>query len=154
MENSPEKNALLNETEPALFETRRLHARAPLIVCCDHAGRRIPGSLGGLGLPREALDLHIAHDIGARQVATLLAQQFHAPLLLANYSRLVIDLNRHLGDPALIPAESDGIVIPGNAGLSHAQRLRRIEQLFLPYHQCYREMVDALQSRAARPLII
>ncbi|MGR3914227.1 MAG: N-formylglutamate amidohydrolase [Gammaproteobacteria bacterium] len=154
MEKASRYKTLLNETEPALFETRRLHARAPLIICCDHAGRRIPDSLGALGLPPEALDLHIACDIGARQVALLLAQKFNAPLLLANYSRLVIDLNRHLNDPTLIPVASDGIVIPGNAALSHAQRARRIRQLFLPYHQCYRRMVDALQSRAARPLII
>ena len=149
----PEKT-LLAENDPAPFEARNLDSRAPLIVCCDHASNRIPESLGRLGLPREALEMHIAEDIGARQVAELLAQKFNAPLLLANYSRLVIDLNRHLGDPTLIAEESDGVAIPGNAALSHAERARRIAEIFLPYHRCYAGMVDALQARAARPIIL
>lgn len=145
---------LLSENDFDLFDVANPHADAPLIVCCDHAGRRIPGSLGNLGLERALLDLHIACDIGARQVATLLARKFDAPLLLANYSRLVIDLNRHLDDPTLIPEASDGVVISGNAGLSHGQRRRRIEQMFLPYHRRYGEMVGRLQGKFVKPIIL
>ncbi|MGI9310516.1 MAG: N-formylglutamate amidohydrolase, partial [bacterium] len=113
-----------------------------------------PASLGDLGLRRDSLDLHIACDLGARQVAVHLAQQFDAPLLLANYSRLAIDLNRHLDDPTLIPATSDGIAIPGNANLSDAQRAQRIAEMFEPYHRQYARMVAHLQARFAAPLIL
>ena len=145
---------LLTENDARLFDMVNPHGDAPLIVCCDHAGRRIPEALGDLGLAREALDLHIACDIGARQVATLLARSFDAPLLLANYSRLVIDLNRHLDDPTLIPETSDGVVIPGNAGLSAGARRQRIDELFSPYHRRYGEMVSRLQGRFAKPMIV
>jgi len=140
--------------EPALFEVVNRFAKAPVMVCCDHAGRRIPAPLGDLGVQAEAMETHIACDIGARQVSEELARRFQAPLLLANYSRLGIDLNRHLDDPTLIPEVSDGIAIPGNAGLPATQRRRRIEQWFRPYHQRYGEMVDHLQARFARPLIV
>lgn len=140
--------------EPALFEAVNRRAKAPVMVCCDHAGRHIPAPLGDLGVEAGAMETHIACDIGARQVSEMLARRFDAPLLLANYSRLVIDLNRHLDDPTLIPEVSDGVAIPGNAGLSSAQRRRRIEQWFRPYHQRYGEMVGRLQARFARPLIV
>ena len=145
---------LLGKNDPALFDVINPRAGAPLIVCCDHAGRCIPESFGNLGLARECLDLHIACDIGARQVAMMLTRKFGAPLLLANYSRLVIDLNRHLDDPTLIPETSDGVVIPGNAGLSHEQRHRRIDQMFAPYHRYYGGMVDRLRAKFIKPIIL
>ncbi len=124
------------------------------MVCCDHAGKRIPESLDNLGLERHFLDLHIAYDIGARQVSTMLAHKLDAPLLLANYSRLVIDLNRHLDDPTLIPETSDGVVIPGNVGLSGEQRQQRIDEMFFPYHMRYGKMVDRLCGKFARLMIV
>ena len=139
---------------PDLFEVINPNADAPLIVCCDHAGERIPEPLDNLGLERRFLDLHITYDIGARQVSTMLAHKLDAPLLLANYSRLVIDLNRHLDDPALIPESSDGVVIPGNVGLADDRRQQRIDEMFLPYHRCYGEMVDRLCRKFARPMIV
>ena len=35
------------------------------LIICDHASNAIPPAYGTLGLPREALDRHIAYDIGA-----------------------------------------------------------------------------------------
>ena len=128
--------------------------RAPVIICCDHAGLHIPARLGDLGLAAQAMRTHIAFDIGARQVSELLARRLRAPLLLANYSRLVIDLNRHLDDPTLIPAVSDGVEVPGNTGLTAAQKQQRIDELFAPYHAAYRALVDDLQAQFARPLIV
>lgn len=129
-------------------------AGAPVIVCCDHAGLQVPKRLGDLGLAAAAFDTHIAGDIGAREVSEILARRMRAPLLLANYSRLVIDLNRHLDDPTLIPTVSDGVEIPGNMNLTAAQRQQRIDELFTPYHAAYRALVDDLQARFARPLIV
>ncbi len=145
---------LLSENAPGLFDVVNPNADAPLIICCDHAGKRIPESLGNLELGRGLLDLHIACDIGAGQVSTMLAHKLNAPLLLANYSRLVIDLNRHLDDPTLIPETSDGVVIPGNAGLSDDRRQQRIDEFFSPYHRRYGEMVDRMQGRFVKPMII
>lgn len=167
-------DSLLSAGDPAVFEVipaagddnrggdgdgagndnRDNRTGAPVIICCDHAGLQIPARLGGLGLAADAMQTHIACDIGARQVSERLAARLGAPLLSANYSRLVIDLNRHLDDPTLIPTVSDGVDIPGNANLTAAQRQQRIDELFTPYHACYRSLVDDLQSRFARPLIV
>ena len=149
------KMKLLTQNEPDLFAAADGdNADSPFIVCCDHAGRCIPEALAGLGLPSATMDLHIAYDVGAGQVSRALADRLGAPLLLANYSRLVIDLNRHLHDSTLIPTVSDGIVVPGNTALSHADRRRRIDEMFVPYHARYGEMVGRLQQRTRRPIIV
>jgi predicted N-formylglutamate amidohydrolase len=52
----------------------------------------------------------------------------------AGYSRLVIDCNRRLDDPTSIVEVSDGDRVPGNLGLSPAQRAQRAREIFAPYH--------------------
>ena len=145
---------LISGREPALFEVVNPGGGGPALVCCDHAGARIPAQMNHLGLRREHLNLHIASDLGARQVSLHLSRLLDAPLLLANYSRLVIDLNRHLDDPTLIPEVSDGVIIPGNAELSAGHRRQRIYEMFMPYHRRYRELVDDKQAKFANPRII
>jgi len=126
----------------------------PMMISCDHASNTIPRSLDGLGIDPALKALHIAYDIGARQVATLLSKQFNAPLLLANYSRLVVDLNRHHGDPSMFPEVSDRHPIPGNFNLSEQQIQQRLDDLFAPYHSFHSAMVDKLCARFQKPVIL
>jgi predicted N-formylglutamate amidohydrolase len=125
---------LLNVDEPPPFELFNGAGQGKLLLVCDHASNRIPKSLDNLGLTQEQLATHIGWDLGAAAVARRLAGLLDAPLLLANYSRLVIDCNRWPGTPASIAESSDGIAVPGNAGLSHAEALARRNALFDPYH--------------------
>src|SRR5881394_1959828 len=71
--------------------------RTPFLLVCDHAGRRLPQSLGSLGLSVDALESHIAWDIGAAEVARGLAVALDGCLVEQTYSRLAIDCNRPLG---------------------------------------------------------
>ncbi len=142
------------DSQSAPFEVLNPDGTAPVLIACDHAGNHIPESLSGLELDACYLTRHIAWDIGARQVAARLAALFDAPCLLARYSRLVIDLNRHLHDPSLIAVASDGVEIPGNLNLTGQERSARIEKFFHPYHNQYREMVSLLKSRHQKPIIL
>lgn len=140
--------------EPPPFEVVNPKGGAALLIACDHAQNRIPAALDNLGLTTEHLQSHIAYDIGARQVARRLAERFDAPLLLANYSRLVIDLNRYLHDRSSIAAQADDIPIPANVELSEAARTARAAQLFTPYHEQYARLVMAAQHRHRQPIIL
>jgi predicted N-formylglutamate amidohydrolase len=144
---------LLGPDEPPPLE--RLPGDAPLLLACDHASRRMPRALGLLGLEERVFDLHVAWDIGAAGVARRLAAMMRAPALLANYSRLAIDLNRGLNQPCLIPESSDGIFIPGNAGLGAVARETRIETLYRPWHRAVAYELRRLDAAAGRmvPLI-
>ena len=106
----------------------------PVLFVCDHAGRRVPRALGDLGLDATAFERHIAWDIGAADCARHLARTFAAPLVLATYSRLVIDPNRQTEDPTSVPEASDETPVPANAGISPVDRASRIAALHVPYH--------------------
>lgn len=117
--------------------------KSPFVLLCEHASRIIPRGYDSLGLPLAELDRHIAWDLGAAEVATRVACLLDAPLFLAGYSRLLIDLNRPPGSRTSIPEISEATPIPGNAGLSEAERLRRHELWFAPFHDRVAAHLDA-----------
>ena len=150
----PDTAELLSEQEPAAYEIFNHDGAAPLMIACDHASNRVPDVLKGLGIAPALLELHIAYDIGARQVAERLAMKFDAPLITANYSRLVIDLNRHFGDLGMFAEMSDEHVIVGNQNLTAQQMSARIDAIFRPYHRRHGEMVDTLKEKFKKPIIL
>ena len=117
---------------------------------CDHAGRRVPKALGDLGLDATAFERHIAWDIGAADCARHLARTLAAPLILAAYSRLVIDPNRQTADPTSIPEVSDETTIPANIGISPEERAARIAALHVPYHNVVDDVLSAAAARRTR----
>ncbi len=145
---------LLAGDEPPPFEIANAGGGAPLVLVCDHASNRVPRALHHLGLAPAPLREHIAWDIGAADVARRLARRFNSPLALANYSRLVIDCNRMLADPTSIPAESDGIAVPGNRGLSQGERRQRAEALFKPYQDAIARLVAHKVERGPPPAVV
>lgn len=110
------------------------------VLTCDHASNFVPAEFGALGLPQADLSRHIAWDPGALPVARLLAETLDATLVETCVSRLVLDCNRALDAPDLIPQVSEDTAIPGNAGLSDAQRQARIARCWRPFH----DAVDAV----------
>ena len=77
-----------------------------------------------------------------------MAEALDAPLVLAGYSRLVIDLNRPVGHPQSICEVSDGTPVPANRGLDAEARRRRVRDLFEPYHDAVNRALGRLWDRA------
>lgn len=145
---------LIAADEPAAYEVIHADTDRPVLLTCDHASRRIPRSLGSLGLEDRYLDDHIAWDIGAGAVAGILCRRLGCGAVVGNYSRLVVDLNRGLGDSTVIPAISDGVLIPGNLGLDETHRAQRVGALFTPYHEAVRRQIATLTSVEQWPVVI
>ena len=144
---------LLAPDDPPPVEVFNHDAPAPLLIVCDHAGRHVPRKLGRLGLDEAAFERHIAWDIGAAIVARRLAVALDAPLVLSQYSRLVVDSNRRRGDPTAIPEESDGTAVPANRGLSEADRAARFTALHEPYHAAIAGRIAALRQRQVPAIV-
>jgi predicted N-formylglutamate amidohydrolase len=125
-----------------------------VVVICDHASNAIPADLNGLGLPKADLQRHIAWDIGAARVATILAARFKLPAVFCGVSRLVIDCNRDPADPASIPVEVDRTPIPGNADLTVWHRAERMSRWFLPYHDAIAAMMSAASAAVRDPVLL
>jgi predicted N-formylglutamate amidohydrolase len=105
---------------------------SPFLLIADHASHHVPDDLN-LGLTPDLLRTHIALDIGVNPLGRALCAALGCPGVLGAVSRLVIDLNREEDAPGLIPLESDGQVIPGNA-IDDKERRARIERYWRPYH--------------------
>jgi predicted N-formylglutamate amidohydrolase len=144
---------LLGAAEPPAFFETGLQGRSNFVFVVDHASCRIPRRLNNLGLAKSELQRHIAWDIGALAVAQRVAAALDAPLVAQNYSRLVIDCNRDPRVATSIPLISESSEIPGNAGLSDAEVAARRTEIFDPYHNRLRALLDE-RAAAGRPTIL
>ena len=127
---------------------------AGVLVVCDHASNALPPGFGGLGLPPEALQRHIAYDIGAADVARRLAARLNAPARLAAYSRLLIDPNRGVDDPTLVMRFSDGAVVPGNARIDAGEIERRRRLYWAPYRAAIDDEIEAMLAAGVPPAVL
>ncbi len=133
---------LLAADEPSPFVEERRAGTSKFVIVVDHAGARIPRRLADLGVPASELKRHIAWDIGSLGLARGISAALDAPLLAQNYSRLVIDCNRDPRVPTSISPVSEYTEIPGNAGLSAEDAAARRAEIFDPYHERIRALLD------------
>ena len=144
----------LESDEPAAFELINALGSNALILIADHASNRVPRCLEQLGLSDAELASHIAWDAGTADVARHLSKLLDAPLLLSNYSRLVIDCNRAPNSAELILPASDNPPTPGNRNLTHEHIARRIRTHFTPNHDAIAALLDARKHMASAILSI
>ncbi|MEL6643032.1 MAG: N-formylglutamate amidohydrolase [Pseudomonadota bacterium] len=132
----------------AAFEIIGQDRRSPWLIACDHASNRVPLEIdgGSLGLPPEQMARHIAYDVGAAGVAGHLADALQARAILGTFSRLVIDPNRGEDDPTLIMKVYDHTIVPGNRHIDAAERERRLERYYRPYHAAYADLAGAVDD--------
>ncbi len=124
-----------------------------MLLIGDHAGRAIPRRLNGLGLDADAMDMHIAWDIGVAGLGDKLAALLDATFIRQSYSRLVIDCNRVPGAPGSIAAVSDDVAVPGNADLSAEEASARRDQIYQPYQDAIAAELDR-RAAAGNPGVI
>jgi predicted N-formylglutamate amidohydrolase len=145
--------SLLAPGEPPPVTVFNEAGASPFLLVADHAGNYVPRVLHGLGLPQAELDRHIGWDIGISGVSRALAAALDAVLIQQNYSRLVIDCNRTPGSETSIAAISELTRVPGNIGLSDAQKAAREREIFRPYHDRI-EIELARRNLAGRPAVL
>ena len=118
-----------------------------VLVSCEHASNNLPE---GMEAPADMMALHIAWDPGALHIAEHLAGMFDAPLHASEYSRLVVDLNRTVGNSVLVRRRSDGHVIPFNRGLTAADIDHRVKEYYLPYRNAVSDGVTEIVKTHGR----
>ena len=136
------------------FTTYNDHGTARALLVADHASPYFPASMNQLGLADWVLEKHAACDLGSADLARALADELDAQLVLAGFSRLLVDPNRKLNDPSAFPEISDGIAIPGNIDLSDHDKTLRVQSFFKPYHDKITERINGFHSRGIVPAVI
>jgi len=106
------------------------------LITADHASNGVPPDVNGgsLGLSDQDMDRHIAWDPGSAGVSIGLGELLGAPVIMSNFSRLVIDPNRGEDDPTLLMKIYDGTIIPANRHADEEEIERRLNAYYRPYH--------------------
>ena len=139
--------------EPAVA-VERPEAASPVVLLCDHASNRWPARYGALGLRQSDLFEHFAWDPGALEVGRRLSALLDAPLVHGLVSRLALDVNRDPSDVDAIVEVADGVVVPGNIGLSAAERGRRVVEIYAPYHAAVDDLLTMRTTAGLRSALI
>jgi len=147
-------NIELGPGDPAPVEIINPNALESVLITGDHAGNAVPASMNGLGLSKDDMTRHIAWDIGAAGVVRALARSMSATAVLSVYSRLVIDPNRPLGDPACAPAVSDGTEVPANQNITDDIINARARAFYWPYHRAVDEEIGRIQRAGIVPSVV
>jgi predicted N-formylglutamate amidohydrolase len=138
---------LLTAEDPAPVRVLREAGMSDLFLTADHAGRVIPASLHDLGVSDAERERHIAWDIGIAGVTEHLSGLLDATAVFQTYSRLVIDCNRDPSWPTAMPEISEYTPIPGNQNLTAGAKSARVAEIFTPYHDRIRTLLDVRANR-------
>lgn len=149
-----EQFRLLAATDGGAVSVENASGRSPVLLVCEHASRKLPASLGTLGLSPEALEAHIAWDPGALAVSRLLSKSLDATLVFQNFSRLAYDCNRPPEAPDAMPAVSEVFEIPGNLDIRPVERQARIDEVYRPFQQALGRTIAERKATGRETVIV
>jgi predicted N-formylglutamate amidohydrolase len=121
---------------------------------CEHASNRLPFTKGVRPAHRVVLATHWGWDIGAWKLTRELARRLDATAIGGRWSRLLIDLNRRIGDSTLIRRKAGRCVLPWNDGLDAETVERRMLAYHTPYHVEIDRLILARLVRDVRPVLL
>ncbi len=113
----------------------------PVVLTCEHASSVLPDPWRWPEADAWLVDTHWASDIGAADFTRRLARLMNAPAVLSRFSRLLVDPNRPLDSDTLFRENAEGKTVHLNESLLEAERRRRIDRFYHPYHRAVSSMV-------------
>ena len=139
-------------SRPFLLEGR--DSLSPILLTCEHATNDLPFSRGIGSVQRRVLRTHWGFDIGAWELTLELARRLDLGAIGGRWSRLLIDLNRHAGDPTLVRRKAGATVLPWSDGLDASELERRLLEYHAPYHAELDRLIVRRLLRGVRPLLV
>jgi len=122
-----------------------------LVLSCEHASWAVPPDVD-LGVPLEVVRSQAGWDHGAFEIATQISDALGIALHAGAFTRMFVDLNRAPDHADVIPVNSYGAPVPGNALLSAADRTSRLALFHAPYWTAVRR--DVLARLADRDAVL
>jgi N-formylglutamate deformylase len=132
---------------------RAFEGETPLLISVPHDGRDIPEELqgrmteSGRAIPDTDWHVEKLYDFAA---------EMGASIVVANYSRYVVDLDRPADDESLYPGQVAtglfpeetfaGDAIYRDGGVDDDEKAARLDQYWHPYHNYIREALHALRE--------
>ena len=114
-----------------------------VLITCEHGGNRVPARYRQLFLALERpLQTHRGFDAGALQLARQMAAALRAPLVAATVTRLLVDLNRSVGNRSLH--------VPAVRARPADERARILADYYTPYRAQVEKFVQQAALRGRR----
>lgn len=113
-----------------------------LVLSCEHASWQLPLDVD-LGVTQDVRSSQAGWDHGAFEIAEQLGEALGLPVHAGTFTRMFVDLNRPADHADVIPRNSYGAVVPGNAHLSPGDRAARLALFHAPYWEAVRRDVAA-----------
>ncbi len=112
-------------------------SRSSLILLGEHAGFGIPESYNKMGVDPLVFrrDPNFGGDKGVRRILFRAAKELGLPAIMGRQSRILVDLNRSADHPQLFCEVQHGVEVPKNKDLSEAEKQRRLDLYYWPFHQ-------------------
>jgi len=127
-------------------------AAGPFLFTCEHATNLLPEWTAS-AQERTLLDEHWGWDIGAADLTCALAMQTGSCAVLSRFSRLVCDPNREPEQESFVLREIDGQALSFNRGADTAERARRRETYFDPFHDAIDRTLAARMPLGDPPVL-
>lgn len=125
-------------------------AGGPFVFTCEHAANDVDEWTPSAG-DRALLADHWGWDIGAADLTRSLAARTGSCAVLSRFSRLVCDPNRDPAEPGFVVEAVGERSVSFNRGIDAAERQRRRERYFDPYHAAI-ERTLAARSHLGTPV--
>ncbi|MBL9015399.1 MAG: N-formylglutamate amidohydrolase [Myxococcales bacterium] len=113
-----------------------------LVLSCEHASWQLPPDVD-LGVDQDVRSSQAGWDHGAFEIAEQLGEALGLPVHAGAFTRMFVDLNRPADHADVIPRNSYGAIVPGNAHLSPGDRAARLALFHTPYWDAVRRDVAA-----------
>jgi N-formylglutamate deformylase len=136
-----------------------IESDGPVLVSVPHAGTRVPEEVVGSQGPWRDLpdtDWHVDRLVD-------FAPAMGVSLIAADYARYVVDLNRPANDEPLYERAGTGLVptetfsglplYPAGQEPNAAERQRRIERYWRPYHQAIARRLAEIKARHGHAIL-
>ena len=120
-----------------------------LVLSCEHAAWQLPPDVD-LGVDQDTRQSQAGWDHGAFEIQEHISEVLGLAVHAGAFTRMFIDLNRPADHADVIPLNSYGAPVPGNARLTASERASRIAMFHAPYWDAVRRDVEArLRDRGA-----
>jgi predicted N-formylglutamate amidohydrolase len=121
-------------------------ASSRVFLTCEHASETFPPETPFFEEDAWLRGTHWAFDLGAEAIVQALSHALDAPAVLAAFSRLVCDPNRGENEHTLFRDTAEGRLVRLNAALTLAERKRRLDSYYRPFHRAVDAALSASQA--------
>lgn len=148
IESSQLSGGKMEHSVEGAFETFIAAMDGPFLFSVEHASNRIPIPLTTIPDDLPWLSTHWALDIGCHELVRQLTLETSSCAVMARFSRLVCDPNRHRNRHDFVVARVNGYSLSFNKHIDELEVIRRIADYYDPFHNAFDSLITRRKTHS------